>query len=203
MEIKAVDYTQLTTSTPTPSPQGQQQENAQNQQAAVASDQQDQVQVDSKNLQNSLKFMNNLRAVSDEVNAYAKFVRHTDAVLEKASNQVELMKKPLESIIKNFPPFPAGSKERADLLKSYISLRKEIDKMSVPPPLDASTPALKQLFSDMFDKNGNFMAGSSLNLPETIPAEATDRQIIATIDKLDTAKMQIDRGRVELSSSVK
>jgi hypothetical protein len=144
-----------------------------------------------------------MRAVSEEINAYAKIVRHTDAVLEKASNQVDLMKRPLEAIIKNFPPFPPGSEQRADLLKSFISLRKEIDKLTVPAPVDVATPALKQMFTDLFDKDGKFTGGEALGLPETLPRETTDRQIISVIDKLDTAKMQIDRGRVELSSSLR
>jgi hypothetical protein len=163
----------------------------------------DSVKVGSKSLQNSFNFMENMRAVSEEINAYAKIVRHTDAILEKASNQVDLMKRPLEAIIKNFPPFPPGSEQRADLLKSYISLRKEIDKLTVPAPVDVSTPALKQMFTDLFDKNGKFTGGEALGLPETITRDTTDRQIIAVIDKLDTAKMQIDRGRVELSSSLR
>src|SRR6185369_15549311 len=115
---------------------------------------QDSVNVGSKSLLNSFNFMENMRAVSEEINAYAKIVRHTDAVLEKASNQVDLMKRPLEANIKNFPPFPPGSEQRADLLKSYISLRKEIDKLTVPAPVDVSTPALKQMFTDLFDKDG-------------------------------------------------
>jgi hypothetical protein len=154
-------------------------------------------------MQGSFNMMSNLRAVSDEINAYAKVVRHTDAVLEKAGNQVSLMKKSLDSIIKNFPPFPIDSQERADLLKSYIALRKEIEKLSIPQPLDVATPALNQMFNDLFDHKGNLKVAGAFDLPETIPQNASDRQIIGVIDKLDTAKMQIDRGRVELSSSIK
>lgn len=201
MDIKPVDSAQLTVSTPPPKDQSHSKTDA-GQNASSPVGFQDSVKVDSKSLQKSFNFMENMRAVSDEINAYAKIVRHTDAVLEKASNQVDLMKRPLEAIIKNFPPFPPGSEQRADLLKSYISLRKEIDKLTIPAPI-VTTPALQQMFTDLFDQDGKFTGGEALGLPETLPRDTNDRQIISVIDKLDTAKMQIDRGRVELSSSLR
>jgi hypothetical protein len=201
VDIKPIDSAQQT---PPPTPKDQSYSKADaGQHSASPAGVQDSVNVGSKSLLNSFNFMENMRAVSEEINAYAKIVRHTDAVLEKASNQVDLMKRPLEAIIKNFPPFPPGSEQRADLLKSFISLRKEIDKLTVPAPVDVATPALKQMFTDLFDKDGKFTGGEALGLPETLPRETTDRQIISVIDKLDTAKMQIDRGRVELSSSLR
>jgi hypothetical protein len=198
MDIKSVSSVTPSLQTPTPpAPTAQAFAEAQASQGP-----QDQISLGSKALKNSLKLTDNLRAVSDEINSYAKFVRHTDAVLEKASNQLELMKKPLELIIKNYPPFPPGSEQRADLLRSYISLRKEIDRLTVPPPQDLATPALARLFSDLFDAEGKFKAGSTLGIPEDIPHDAGDRQIISVIEKVDTAKMQIDRGRTELSTSL-
>ena len=39
----------------------------------------------------------------------------------------------LEEIIKNYPPFLEGSKERVQMLKSFAALRREIDHLTIPP----------------------------------------------------------------------
>lgn len=203
MDIKSVSNVIPPVQTPAaPAPAPQAFAEAQNLRQPASQEPHDQISIGSKTLKNSLRLADNLRAVSDEINSYAKFVRHTDAVLEKASSQLELMKKPLERIIKNYPPFPAGSEERADLLRSYISLRKEIDRLMVPPPQDLATPALTRLFGDLFDAEGKLTAGSTLGIPADIPLDTGDHQIISVIEKVDTAKMQIDRGRTELSTSL-
>jgi len=38
-----------------------------------------------------------------------------------------------EEIIKNYPPFLEGSKERVQMLKSFAALRREIDHLTIPP----------------------------------------------------------------------
>jgi hypothetical protein len=38
-----------------------------------------------------------------------------------------------EEIIKNYPPFLDGSKERVQMLKSFAALRREIDHLTIPP----------------------------------------------------------------------
>jgi hypothetical protein len=43
-----------------------------------------------------------------------------------------------EEIIKNYPPFLEGSKERVQMLKSFAALRREIDDLTIPPDDDGS-----------------------------------------------------------------
>ena len=80
-----------------------------------------------------------LTALHDRSNAVAATIRTMDQAMEAAGTTIDAMKKELEVITKNYPPFPPGSEERVRRLRSYAALRAMIDKLTIPPEEEART----------------------------------------------------------------
>jgi hypothetical protein len=74
-----------------------------------------------------------LSALHDREHAVAATIRTIDQGLKAAGTTVDAMKRELEVIVKNFPPFPPGSEERVRRLRSYAALRTMIDRLTFPP----------------------------------------------------------------------
>ena len=74
-----------------------------------------------------------LSLLSDGSNSIALNTKETDQKLSILADSIGKMKGALEAI-KNFPPFPAESSGRKELLMSYASIRKELLQMTVPAP---------------------------------------------------------------------
>jgi hypothetical protein len=79
---------------------------------------------------------NDLQNNKEVVNALAKSVRDVAKFIDKVADRLDKMADSLKEIVKNFPPFPPGNEDRLRLLKSYNSLRQQIDSMTFPPPPD-------------------------------------------------------------------
>jgi len=79
----------------------------------------------------------------EALNRATRRYRHAGQAIHMAEQAVERMKRSLTRIIKNFPPFPPGSEERIRMLKAYVSFRKQIEAMTIPP--EASLPALPEI----------------------------------------------------------
>lgn len=102
----------------------------------------------------TLDTIERIGSVTDFLNSTAKNIRETDSSLKLSADIVSRMKDDLSRIVKNYPPFPIESSERRDILRSYLSLRKEIDRMTVPTP-----PA--PVYERMGNLWGNLFTGSS------------------------------------------
>lgn len=165
------------------------------QQTAGAQAENDPVSV---NLQRVSNTMGKLESVNEEKNLFAKNVRAADRALESASGVVSRMKGQLETILKNFPPFPADSADRKAILMSYSSLRKEILSMTFPPP---PVPVYEKNVT-LWDKFGyNDAQKLSDSVPEVTPA-STDAQVKAASDGLDSLQAAVSAGRGELLKAV-
>lgn len=102
-------------------------------------------------------------------NQTAAAIRATDQAAEVLGQKIDAAKKPLQAIVKNFPPFSQEDKERMELLRSYTGIRKEIDQLTLPPP-----PSVVE-------------ARRELSLPEPLGLNPDDSQIADHVAKLDAA----------------
>jgi hypothetical protein len=82
-----------------------------------------------------------LQKVNDRLNSAAKGQR----TFEKMNNYIEQMKAQLETILKQFPPFPPGSDERIQALRAYVSIRKMIDQLTIPPREEFLPPPTEEI----------------------------------------------------------
>lgn len=126
---------------------------------------------------------------TDRRNA-ATLIRQVDTKLEAIITHVETMKANLAKIVKNYPPFSIDSKERMDLLRSFISLRKEIDSMTIPAPPPQPGGQMKSVIWQE--------KGLSGLLPGQLAIDAPDNQVRAAHDQLAGAAQSIGEGRREL-----
>jgi hypothetical protein len=109
-------------------------------------------------------------------------VRHSDRALKALSQKIDALKAPLETIVKNFPPFAPQDKARMELLRQYSSLRKEIDRLTLPPP-----PGIAQ-------------ARSAPELPDPLASGADDSQIADHLAKLDASRAAVSEQRAALAA---
>ncbi|NTU42157.1 MAG: hypothetical protein HGA78_03725 [Nitrospirales bacterium] len=65
-----------------------------------------------------------------ELHQAAKEIRTAGNTMQQIDDYLDRMKESLNGIVKTFPPYPPGSEERVNLLRSYNSFRKLIDELS-------------------------------------------------------------------------
>ena len=63
----------------------------------------------------------------------ARNIRMTDLTITTIESYIEKMKDQLLTIVKNYPPFPIGSEDRVKFLNNYIGLKRQIEKLTIPP----------------------------------------------------------------------
>ena len=107
------------------------------------------------------------------LNDLVKGVRQSNEELNKVAEQTSQMQSNLMMIVKNYPPYPIESIERRDLLMSYMSLRKEIESMMIPPPPQPVYDKVRSMWESMFSQNGQLMASA---VP-ALEAGSSDRQV--------------------------
>ncbi len=119
---------------------------------------------------------------STTINPVARSISVADKMIETIDRHIERMKRQLESIVKNYPPFPPESSERLEYLKSFIGLRMEIEQLMVPPDKGA-----ERTMADI----------KKINLPE-LSITSTDKDVAAAIDGLDAASNAFSSTRAAL-----
>lgn len=112
----------------------------------------------------------------------ADAIRKRDEALQSLSQNIGRMKIPLETIVKNFPPFTSEDRTRMKLLREYAAIRKEIDRLTFPPPPEIAK------------------ARKAVALPAPLPPDATDSQIGDYLAKLDAAATEIGAERAALAA---
>jgi len=155
-------------------------------------------ETDSISLQFQPSAMGMLDGINEERNRLAQGIRITDTALGQVSNVVEKMKAQLEIIVKSWPPFNQDSVERKEILMGYVSLRKEIEKLTVPPP----PRPIYERNSLLWDKLGTTGNGSLSGQVPEISASVTDGGIHEAVRGLDILLSSIAAGRHEISSAV-
>ncbi|HEY5514044.1 MAG TPA: hypothetical protein VIK40_10420, partial [Geomonas sp.] len=114
--------------------------------------------------------------------AAAGAIRNADRSLATLGQKLDALKAPLETIVKNFPPFSPQDKARMKLLMDYSSLRKEIDQLTLPPPPDV------------------VKARKAQALPGPLPMDANDSQIADHVAKLDATGAALNGTRAGLAA---
>jgi hypothetical protein len=117
-----------------------------------------------------------IQDAKNQGNAAAETVQRRGAALDAVQKNLEVMKQNLSEIVKNFPPFLAGSPERVKLLKSFNGLKHEIDQLTIPPP--PSDAVIPQKINS-----------SNLGLQDMpiMPPGDTDEGIYQALNSLDSA----------------
>ncbi|WP_328755691.1 hypothetical protein [Geomonas propionica] len=123
-----------------------------------------------------------IRLQNERQNSTAAAIRETDQAAKELGQNIDRLKRPLETIVKNFPPFAPQDKERVKLLRSYTALRKEIDQLTLPPP-----PPVVDV-------------PKQVALPEPLTMNADDSQIADHVDKLDAAAQSLTALRGEIAA---
>ncbi|MBJ6751687.1 hypothetical protein [Geomonas anaerohicana] len=124
-----------------------------------------------------------IRLQNERQNSAAASIRETDKAAQELGQKIDKMKEPLETIVKNFPPFAPQDKERMKLLRAYTALRKEIDQLTFPPP-----PSVVE-------------ARKQVPLPEPLAMNADDSQIADHVDKLDAAAQSLTALRSDIAAA--
>jgi len=141
------------------------------------------------------------QAINAQLNHVAINVRAADQIMDTIGKFIAEMKAQLERIIKNYPPFPPGSEERAKILRSYNALRKEIEQITFP-----ANPQERKKFSEVprtvFNTSESLAQFvdqqvrrvKDLNLPE-LSDQSTDREMTDAILHLNQAEETLKENR--------
>lgn len=134
----------------------------------------------------ALKNLDTVRVIEQmhaSLNQLAKGVRETNESLNKAVDLVDSMKSSIQTVIKNFPPFPVDSKERNDRLMEYNSLRKELISLMVPPPPPPVYEKIKHMWESLFEDQNGSLLKDSVPLLETSSSDAQLKDVSQALDK--------------------
>lgn len=154
------------------------------------------------------------QASSSNLNSVAHSIRIADQAMVKIGAHIDDMKRDLKTHLKNYPPFPPGSKERVKILKSFSAFRKLIDELTIPPD-DDSTARILNTFSRkageeeiVLEHEGFGKAIRSqpvdtgpegLDIPEFADG-AADEDFESMIKKLDNAARTLEVRRMGLQT---
>jgi len=152
----------------------------------------------SVSLQRSSSTMGKLGSVNEDKNLFATSIRESDKALQEVSKVAVKMKERLETIVKNFPPFAQGSQERKELLMSYVSLRKEIEKLTFPKPPAPVYENNQKLWDKIDFSEIQKVAAAFPPLDET----STDSQVRRVVGSLDELQTNLGEGRKELFRTI-
>lgn len=112
----------------------------------------------------TLKSLDSLQKKSNEL---AQDIRATSKNINTVTDFVSQMQSSLSSITKNFPPFNIESEERQQILMSYISIRQQLLKMTIPQP----PPPLFENISNIWKKS---IGKDGALTPEAVPVLQTN-----------------------------
>jgi hypothetical protein len=147
-----------------------------------------------------------LQNINDRQNQAASRIRSGDQKLQRTGRFLTQMKHMLFHIIKNYPPFEPGDKERVKYLKSFNGLRQQIEQLTIPPekmwqdniPGDSLPQAgINQEGSSSSASTAIVGAATTFGIPE-LPDMAPDVQIEATVHLIDKAQAVIDNRRATM-----
>lgn len=165
-------------------------------------------------------FYSKLTAVQDvksKLNEVAGSIRKADVTMDTIGRILAKMKSHLETIVKNYPPFPKDSSERVRMLEGFAALKKEIQRLTIPPDDEGAARIMGDpaIVSDAGDwevavgGSGQKMvihgqpvhAGpGGLDIPD-LPAGATDEELKMMMRKINTAEKTLQLRRSGLATN--
>jgi hypothetical protein len=124
----------------------------------------------------------------DRLNFFGMEIRSADRSLAVAETLLDRIFGEMQQVVKQYPPFPPGSEERVERLKTITALRKEIDQLTVPP-VEKPWPETLSMFGIPEEAEDADSGKSLKKTPREIPLEiptldrnATDEEIQDTAD---------------------
>jgi len=146
-------------------------------------------------------------------------ISKADTAMKAIGGVLSEMKGQLEEIVKNYPPFPAGSSERVRMLKHFAALRREIESLTIPPDDKEAAYILadpdrvpgagdQEMTVDgigrkVIVRSQPVHAGpDGLDIPE-LDVSATDQEIENAIEKMNTAESMLQVKRTALAGNLR
>jgi len=133
------------------------------------------------------KNLDTVRAIEQmhaRLNQLVKGVRETNEGLDRASDVTEQMQSELQQIVKNYPPFSADSPERQRILMSYVSIRKEMERLMVPPPPAPVYEKVQGMWESLFDGSGQIKS-DQLPAVDSTSSDGKVKEASIMLDKVD------------------
>jgi hypothetical protein len=145
----------------------------------------------------------NAERIKASANAMARQTGIMDTQVQNITHHIRRMSGDLRAFRKNFPPFPRGSEERERLLNSFQGIRKQIERLTIPPKKDVAVS---------FQGDAAFQPGSSSTriegferllqtigerLPQ-IPVDTSDAAFRKLEEQLESLLEFISQQRAEL-----
>jgi hypothetical protein len=145
-------------------------------------------------------------------------ISKANAAMNTIGGILAKMKGQLEEVVKNYPPFPPGSSDRERMLKSFAGLRKEIDRLTIPPDDEGAAYIMadqkkipgagdQQVTTDgtgqkLTVRSQPVHTGpDGLDIPE-LPVTATNEEIEKTIEKVNVAENMLQSKKSALSEKL-
>jgi hypothetical protein len=155
-----------------------------------------------------------LDAIHSRLNDIAQRIRLADKTTATIETFIDKMKARLKTILKQYPPFPAGSEERVRLLRSFNAFRKQIDQLTIPPREDFAKMVTANLAvvheggdveamlgDDGLSENAQrqkFHPGlQGFELPK-LSEDATDDKVFAFLENLDAFTEKLRQRRAAM-----
>ncbi len=152
-----------------------------------------------------------------EFNAVVKSIRIADQAMAEIGTNVEQMESEIQMFVKQYPPYPQGSKERSELLNNFAALRKQIDRLTFPPDPFAqqiigragsgeraeawNLKIGKHRLDQTIRRQPVHTGAEGLNLPQ-MPPDASDRAIKEMQRALGAARRMVADRRSGLAADV-
>ena len=154
----------------------------------------DTVHLDTTVTSRNLDTVRAIEQMHARLNQLVKSVRETNEAINSASGQLEQMKGNLQTVLKNFPPFSVDSKERQGILMGYVSLRKELLSLTLPPPPPPVYEKVSHMWDSLFDQSGQLKGQV---VPDINP-DSSDAQLNSASASIDKLSVQL----ADLSNTV-
>jgi len=134
----------------------------------------------------------------------------------QVASHIADIKAQLNTIVKHYPPFLAGSDERVEMERSFDAFKSLVDKLTLPPkdddPLKVKAGLANNSEAGLFEahigddglvitNSGHEEDAAQINLDiPLLPEHATDEELDAVIKKLSDAEADLNKRRASLFS---
>ncbi len=165
-------------------------------------------------------FFNKLTAVQDvkaRLSEVAASIRKADVTMDTIGRILAKMKSQLETIVKNYPPFPKDSSERVRMLESFAALKKEIEKLTIPPDDEGAAKIMGKPATEPEAGDWEVIIGGSgqkmvihgqpvhtgqggLDIPD-LSVDASDEEVKKTVERINTAEKVLQVRRSGLATN--
>jgi hypothetical protein len=159
--------------------------------------------------------LGHLQLINERQNRAAVQIRQDGRQMERADQLLARMKNELYQIVKIYPPYPPGQKDRVKFLRSFNGLRQEIEQLTIPPDSKWQGTVPDRTVPKAQPENiPGAPSGDAASLPHPVPQAgsgtgtftlpelpdmATDAEIQTAMDRIDKAIVTVAEKRERLA----